>query len=285
MTNEGEGKMMHLRVRRPGHTTVVAYLSLFLVLTGGTALAFKLKANKVKSKHIAPDAVLGEDVNEATLGEVPSALNAKSADRANSAATADSAAPSGQAGGALAGSYPDPQIAGNAVGAGEIQNPTRSVNLPLASFVNRNDGAVLDFSPSDGMSPDFAFAGNGLVITWDDNSGAGADADFVQSTFMVPPDYASGGVFAARISKDGDSPGAIERFDCVRSFDDSLSGNTANVALNFPEARTYLLAPAATYSPGVAVSVYCVASAAAGTPTYDDDVRLHSVEFRYTATQ
>jgi hypothetical protein len=286
-----EDRMPQLRLKRPSHTTVVAYLSLFLVLTGGTALAVKLKANKVKSKHIAPDAVLGVDVNESTLGEVPSAANAKSADRANSAATADtagSAPPSGEAGGALAGSYPSPGIASNAVGAGEIQDPVRSVHLPLASFLNRNDGAALDFTPSNGTSPDFTHAGNGLVIEWDPDSDAAGgdlgDTDFVETTFTVPPDYASGGVFAARISKSGNAP-TDERFTCARSFDDSASGNTANVVLNFPEARTYPVSLPANYSAGVAVAVYCTVSDLPGGSTYDDAVRLHAFEFRYSASQ
>lgn len=73
------------------YSNVVATLALFLVLAGGGAWAakkFKLKPNSVHSIQIAPDAASGEDVNEATLGKVPSAANA---DRASSADNASSA--------------------------------------------------------------------------------------------------------------------------------------------------------------------------------------------------
>ena len=71
-------------------SNVVALIALFAAL-GGSAYAVKtkLKANQVKSKHIAPDAATGEDVNEGTLGNVPSATNATNA---ASAANADNAA-------------------------------------------------------------------------------------------------------------------------------------------------------------------------------------------------
>lgn len=56
---------MHLR------RNLVAYVALFFAL-GGTAYA--LEVNSVKSKHIAPDAAKGVDVDESSLGQVPSAL-------------------------------------------------------------------------------------------------------------------------------------------------------------------------------------------------------------------
>lgn len=61
-------------------------LALFLVLAGGSAYAFKLAPNSVRSKQIAPDAVQGVDVNEATLGQVPAAKAAGSATTAGTAA-------------------------------------------------------------------------------------------------------------------------------------------------------------------------------------------------------
>ena len=93
--------------------------------------------------------------------------------------------PSGAAGGDLTGSYPNPLIAGDAVGPGDIANPTRSVNLPIGSFVNETDSAI-DFAASDGTAPDFGSSGFGsLGIEWDSTATGVADTDFVTSTFVV----------------------------------------------------------------------------------------------------
>jgi hypothetical protein len=288
-----EGEMLHFRVRRPGHTTVVAYLSLFLVLTGGTALAFKLKANKVKSKHIAPDAVLGEDVNEATLGKIPSAQHADTADQAGTADTAGTAAPSGPAGGALAGAYPNPSIGSNAVGAAEIQNPTRSVNLPLPAFLNRTDQAAIDFGASNGISPDLVHVGGSggpLAIEWDDDSdGPGADIadiDGVETTHVVPPDYASNGRYAFNISKDGHSGPAGEFVDCLIPIVGGSIG-LGQFPISSASLTTYVQPPPgfAGLSPGDSMNLFCEVHDGTGNTTANDAVRLHSIEFRYTATQ
>jgi hypothetical protein len=69
--------------------TVISFIALFIALGGGAyAVKVKLKANAVKSKHIAPDAVTGEDVAEGTLGNVPSATNATTATNATNAQNA-----------------------------------------------------------------------------------------------------------------------------------------------------------------------------------------------------
>ncbi len=84
--------MRRLRSYRPSHTTVVAYLSLFLVLTGGTAFALSgsntvfsddITDGEVKNPDIAQNSIGGGkvvngslgglDVNESSLGKVPDA--------------------------------------------------------------------------------------------------------------------------------------------------------------------------------------------------------------------
>ena len=68
---------------------LMSVIAVFIAL-GGTALGgkFKLPANSVKSKQIAPDAATGADIAESTLAPVPSA---SSATKAGSASQADSA--------------------------------------------------------------------------------------------------------------------------------------------------------------------------------------------------
>jgi hypothetical protein len=85
------------------YANVVATLALVLAVTGGaTAIALSLPKNSVKSKQlakeavknsdIAKDAVTGDKVKESTLGKVPSAAHADSADTAGSAGSATNAA-------------------------------------------------------------------------------------------------------------------------------------------------------------------------------------------------
>jgi len=92
------------RIReRLTYANVVATIALFLAVTGAaTAVAvLKLPKNSVKSKQIAKEAVktsdiakdaaTGDKVKESTLGKVPLAAHADSADTAGSATTAQHA--------------------------------------------------------------------------------------------------------------------------------------------------------------------------------------------------
>jgi hypothetical protein len=92
-----------LKLHRPSHTTVVAYLSLFLVVSGGAALAAsqlhknsvgakQIKKNAVTTAKIKNGAVTGAKINLSSLGTVPNATHATSADTAGSATTAGNAA-------------------------------------------------------------------------------------------------------------------------------------------------------------------------------------------------
>src|SRR3954451_2014635 len=84
------------------YANVMSTVAVVLAVGGGaTAIAMSLPKNSVKSKQIAKgavttkkiakDAVTGDQVKESTLGKVPSAGHADSADTATKAASADSA--------------------------------------------------------------------------------------------------------------------------------------------------------------------------------------------------
>jgi hypothetical protein len=128
----------------PSPALVIAVIALFVAL-GGTGYAAtkvngkNLKRNTVPGKalknravtggKVANDTITGRQVRESTLGRVPSATSATTAGSATTAAaaatatradTAGSAAPSGTAGGALAGSYPNPTLRAGALGSAEL---------------------------------------------------------------------------------------------------------------------------------------------------------------------
>ena len=109
-------------MKRPSHATVIAYLALFVALSSGAYAATQLPKNSVGAKQlkkkavtttklkdgvvttpklkdgavttakIADNAVTGAKVDEASLGQVPSAAVAGSATSAATAASATSAA-------------------------------------------------------------------------------------------------------------------------------------------------------------------------------------------------
>jgi len=61
------------------YANVMASIAVFIALGAG-AYAAGLAPNSVKSKHIAPDAAKGVDIDESTLSEVPSAQDAETLD-------------------------------------------------------------------------------------------------------------------------------------------------------------------------------------------------------------
>ena len=69
-------------------SNVISVLALFIALGGGAMAAVKLKANQVKTKNIAHDAVTGDKALESSFGQVPSAAAAQAATTAQNASNA-----------------------------------------------------------------------------------------------------------------------------------------------------------------------------------------------------
>jgi hypothetical protein len=149
------------RLRVPSHASLAAYLALFLALSGGTAVALKGK-NTIFSDDIRDGQVKGADVDEGSLGQVPSAASAGTATSATSAGTANTAGTAANAdslGGVSASQIP--------VGGGRVLSayaeqaagttPAPILTLPgIGHLRGRCDDtpadAVLDFQNTSGQA-------------------------------------------------------------------------------------------------------------------------------------
>ncbi len=94
--------------RRLTFANVVALLALFISLGGSVYAASKINGKQIKKTSIAgkklkPDTLTGTQINESTLGSVPNAEHASSADTATTAGSAQTAGDAQT----LAGSGPD----------------------------------------------------------------------------------------------------------------------------------------------------------------------------------
>ena len=86
---------MSNRLSRPSPALVLAFVALFAALAGGAYAAKKvakgsvitksIKKGAVTSAKVLDDTLTGRDINESSLGEVPLATKAKSADTATTA--------------------------------------------------------------------------------------------------------------------------------------------------------------------------------------------------------
>jgi hypothetical protein len=113
--------MHRFRLRRPHHSTVVAYLALFAALGGTGYAAFRLPKNSVGARQIKAGAVRSSKVKKRSLlkrdfkpGQLPAGARGPKGDKG------DTGPSTGTAGGDLTGAYPAPVIAPDAVTGAKV---------------------------------------------------------------------------------------------------------------------------------------------------------------------
>lgn len=171
-------------------------------------------------------------------------------------------------------------VPAESISAGEITNPVRAIQLPLTGWYDCTSKGPISIDNGADAQPDIAVVQSGLVIAYDATGGS-VDTNLLCTSFTVPPDYASGGAFVARITQGGNTVTNIETFSCDVSLDGAalVGANAANLT-NQTAVQTATSTPVVSYAAAKSVAVLC----GQGNASADDTVNIHSIEFQYTAT-
>jgi hypothetical protein len=181
----------------------------------------------------------------------------------------------------------DLAVSTGSVGAGEIADVVRQVNVPLGSFVDcqTDAGTAIGFGESVDTLADFinsATDGTGFTLRFDDTGSSEDQSSEVCSQLLVPADYSSGGSFVIRALKDA-STGATEILNCAVSVNGAALEAAGTVTVSAAATAAYTCSPTiAALAAGDSLSFYLSVTSSG---TMNDLVDVAAVAFRYTATQ
>ncbi len=173
------------------------------------------------------------------------------------------------------------------IGAAEIANVTRAINISIFSLFecSTNAGAAIPFTDGTDTRPHFANSptnGLGAVLRFDDTA-ASEDTDFVCGALMVPSDYTSGGAFIVRAVKDALTAGNTEILNCAGSINGAALGTAGTVTIATQASTAYTCTPTLTglaANDSVSFELHLTSSG-----TVDDITDIAAIEFTYTSTQ
>lgn len=286
-----------MRVRLSTHlrSNAIAYLALFLALGSTSVAAVSLPRNSVTSPHIKDGQVKRADVaNNAINSTKVADASLRARDFAPNALPAGPLGPVGPQGPAGPQGPPGPLDDTRYVNEGQadsvtpamVVNQTRSVSLPLTSFVDCDSAAnaFLDFSSGADAAPDFnrnsATNGTGIALEFDDTAGSEDDFFDVCSQLAVPEDWASGGRVRFRATNSSAPTAPVESLRCRFSSDVLQAAPTGSVPLS-QGVNSYTCSPShPVFGRG---SNLTVSIAVTSDSAMNDDVRVLAVEFLYEA--
>lgn len=178
-------------------------------------------------------------------------------------------------------------LSASSIDSTEIANITRTVSIPLISFMEctTDAGANIDFSDDADAFPDFtglATDGLGFFLEFD-STGSSEDTARACDNLTVPEDYASNGLFELVVAKDAETGANTEVINCAGSINGAALGAGGTVTVSGTALVAYSCEPTLTSlaaGDSLGFTIYVTSGG-----TVDDDTQIYSVGFQYTATQ
>jgi hypothetical protein len=174
---------------------------------------------------------------------------------------------------------------GQSIEAGEITNLSRSITVPLLSFMDCSASPTfLDFTNGADAIPNFVgfSSGGGVTIIFDSVAGSPDQSSPICAQLTIPPDYAAGGSLRVRAGKLTHIAGS-ELLTCSAKVNSGSLQAAGTVEIAAAANASYVCTPTiAALAPGDVVAFNLSITSPV---TMNDTVSVAGVAFEYTASQ
>jgi hypothetical protein len=244
--------------------------------------------------YYRPGDLDGTYVNESQSNSITSAMivdgTIVNADINAAAAIADSKLATIQLAGKVADTALSANVTklGNSIESSEITDVTRSVSIPLTSFIDCQTDVhrPLDFTSEADTIPNLTSNptdGMGTTILFDADPGNEDQDSEICANLSLPADWVSGGVFRVRAAKGVPPSGDTEVLTCGVSLNLGALQAPGMTEIPFAGNISYLCAPTIVgLSANSSINFYLSITSSG---TMNEQVRILSVAFQYTASQ